>query len=796
MLQVLVQAPLAIIITDDQARIRYINTQAESSFGYKLDEMQGQPIEALIPEQFHNTHPKQRKTFTEQPHMRLMGIGLDLVGRRKNGEEFPVEIGLSHVRLADALHIVCYITDISQRKEMEKQLVSSEARFRNLINAAPDAVIVINQDGLISQVNQIGEELLGYAQAELVGAPIESLVPEKYRQGHLAQRLEYLSAPSLRKMAPDLIVEALRKDGTTLRVEIALSPVSIDGEHMVIAIVRDITDRVQMERQINLLAQIVQQMKDAVILTDSDAESSVRYVNKAFTDLYGYTEAEIIGQSSWDLFGGDSATRTDIQQKRDELIWFRDENRDEYQGRKKDGSLFWVSNTASLIHLSADEEPYDLGIMRDVSQQVHDREALDKKNAFLAALHETSLDILSRLELNTVLESLIGKASALLDCSHGLVYLVDPVQEAIQCQVGVGLFRPFVGSQLKKGEGLVGKIWKTGQPEICVDPHAEMSCPGYHIPEEIRCALGVPLRSGNEFIGVLCVADDHTSAKEFGTDEMGMLTYFSQLASIAIQNARLFSQTQHALQVTENQKARMDQELGIARSVQHALLPHELPELKDWSFAATWKPALEVAGDFYDVIVREDGYFDLVVADVTGKGVPAALFMAYSKSVLNMCLSSTSSLLDGINLANRLLVQKNVGPFATAFVARIHAETGRMEYVNAGHPPALVYASKTDEIKELAYTGMPLGISTEQSYQKHSLQLGKNDFLVLYTDGIIEAMDETFNMFGYDCLLKAVHRHRTCSVDEIVQRLMEEVDAFNTLSTPSDDIAIVVAKKL
>lgn len=793
--QILEQAPLAIILTDGEARIQYINARAVNTFGYTFDELQGEKIEILLPEQFRNAHPRQRQHFTQEPHQRPMGIGLDLSARKKNGEIFPVEVGLSHVQLPDGLHIICYISDISQRKEIEKQLVSSEARFRNLIDAAPDAVILLDQQGRVVQINKTGERVFGYNQAELAGKSIETVIPAAHRQEHLEHRREYTANPSLQKMGVGSQAEALRKDGSTFQVEIALSPISLEGESMLIAIVRDITERIQMESQLTLLAQIVQQMKDAVILTDSDHESKIRYVNKAFTDLYGYTEEEVLGKSSWILFAGEAAAREAIERKRDLHIQQQKEFRGEYQDRKKDGSHFWVSNTSSMIQLGTGEQHYDLGIVRDVSEQVQYQQLLSKQNAFLGALHETSLDILSRLDLTKVLESLTGQAASILDCGHGLVYLMDPTRGELVCPVGLGSFKSLVGSRLQKGRGLIGLIWETDETQICIAPQVEMDCPGYTIPEEIRSVIGVPLRSGGEFIGVLCVANDHQSNHHFGADEIEMLTYFGELASIAIQNATLFSETERALQVTEHQKARMDRELDIARSVQRALLPHALPQLPDWSFAALWKPALEVAGDFYDVIVREDGYFDVLIADVTDKGVPAALFMAYSKSILNLTMGTTPSLLEGITLANRLLHQKDVGLFVTMFAARIHAESGKMVYVSAGHPPVLVYRSATDQVQELSNTGIPLGIDPDMAYEQRTLQLAPDDFLVLYTDGITEAMDQCNDMFGENRLEEAIYGQRHGTVDEIANGLIGEVNSFISLSHPSDDIAILVVKR-
>jgi PAS domain S-box-containing protein len=794
LLPVLENAPLAIVITDSDGKIKYANSRTEVVFGYALEELRGKKIEYLLPEHLRKKHIGYRNGFNKNPYTRPMGIGLDLIGRRKSGEEFPVEIGLSQFSFNDH-YIICYITDISERKRIQNELVSSEVKFRTLIDVAPDAVILLNNEGLVLQANRTCEEVFLFSQDELTGQPVTNLFLEINQQNKFEQHLENCLHSDTQGIEDGFEISATRKDGTKFPVEIKLSQLVLNNEVMVIAIIRDITERKRTERELRILGQIAQQMKDAVILTPSDPSSKILYVNDAFTDLYGYTQEDVIGKPSWILFAGDDTAQKAIQEKRVESINLQGQFRGEYQDRRKDGSLFWVSNTSSVIQLD-DETNYDLGIVRDITERVEFQELLGKQNEFLAALHETSINILGRLDLSDVLESLIQSATSLLNSNHGNIFLFDQEKKVFECKVGVGLFSQYVGSRIKLGAGFIGSVDETGQPFIVNFALNDRDCLGIILPSEIKVVICVPLYSGETLMGVICVASDDETGLTYGDREVDMLNHFGQLASIAIQNAQFFKEIERSRKETKLRNFRMEKELEIARSVQVAMLPRELPDVRGWSFGVRWKPALEVSGDYYDVVLRKGKYLDLMIADVTDKGVPAALFMAQSKALLGSFLEISSSLLEGIILTNQSLIRENVGPFVTMFLARINTETGETEYINAGHHPPLLYRHADNQIIQLKNTGLPLGIESNLNYEQHYLKLEENDFLVLYTDGVTEAMDQHYHQFGDERLIDAVKRYRDRSANDIAKNLLNEIDDFIGFSQPSDDIAIVITKRL
>ena len=247
----------------------------------------------------------------------------------------------------------------------------------------------------------------------------------------------------------------------------------------------------------------------------------------------------------------------------------------------------------------------------------------------------------------------------------------------------------------------------------------------------------------------------------------------------------------------ETEKASMERELHMAHEVQLDILPEATPKIPGWSFAVKWLPASEVAGDFYDFIVRDDTDVDLVIADVTDKGTPAALFMAFASTALRAYMDSGFSLKDGITRTNRLMCQESSqGLFVTLFLTCLNPKTGETFYVNAGHNPPLHYQYKLDRFTSLHKTGMALGIDAQATYEERAMQLQPGDFILFYTDGVIEAFNARGQDFGVERLQQVISDHRFASAEEIIKSLATTVEEFIAPASPSDDITIMVVKRL
>jgi PAS domain S-box-containing protein len=277
-------APDAMVIVESNGHIALVNQQAEKVFGYSREELLGQPIELLVPDRFRSGHPARRGGYFADPKTRPMGVGLELYGRRKNGTEFPAEVSLAPLETESGTLVTAAIRDMSDRKKVE-------AKFRNLLESAPDAVVIVGHEGKIVLINTQTERLFGYSRDELVGQPVETLVPQRFRGRHPDHRTKYFSDPKVRSMGSNLELFAQRKDGTEFPVEISLSPLETEEGTLVSSSIRDITDRKRAEDKFRGLLEAA---PDAIVIVNRYGH--IVLVNAQTEELFGYERKALLGQ--------------------------------------------------------------------------------------------------------------------------------------------------------------------------------------------------------------------------------------------------------------------------------------------------------------------------------------------------------------------------------------------------------------------------------------------------------------------------------------------------------------------
>lgn len=263
-------APDAIVVVNREGSIVMVNQLTLNMFGYHKEELVGRKVEILVPERYRKIHIQHRDEYVANPKTRRMGEGRELAGLKKDGSEFSIEISLSPLTTSQGQFVISIIRDTTSRKKIE-------AKVQGLLESAPDGIVVIDTNGNISIVNGQAEKLFGYSRIEMIGQPIEILVPDRYKEEHVTFRDGYIAHPKTRPMGAGRLLTGRKKDGSEFPVEISLSPLDTEQGLLITSIVRDITDRRKAEEQIQaslkekeaLLKEIHHRVKNNLQVTSS-----------------------------------------------------------------------------------------------------------------------------------------------------------------------------------------------------------------------------------------------------------------------------------------------------------------------------------------------------------------------------------------------------------------------------------------------------------------------------------------------------------------------------------------------
>ncbi len=324
-------------------------------------------------------------------------------------------------------------------------------------------------------------------------------------------------------------------------------------------------------------------------------------------------------------------------------------------------------------------------------------------------------------------------------------------------------------------------------PEPVSIDQLKLDTPGVRALREAGVMMVVPLVTQGELIGLLNLGE-RLSEQEYSADDRKLLENLAGQAAPALRVAQLVREQEAEARLRE----RYEQEMRVAQLIQQNFLPHELPEKPGWNVAAFYRPAREVGGDFYDFIELDDGRLGVVAADVTDKGVPAALVMASTRSVLRLAaqrLKEPGSVLERVN--DQLCPDMPAKMFVTCLYGVLEPDSGRFRFANAGHNLPCVQTD--DGAVEVRATGMPLGLLPGMAYEESEVVLAPGRAMVLYSDALPEAHDRDGEMFGFPRLVEVVGASGS---DAVIDRLLDDLHRFTGADwEQEDDITLVAIRR-
>lgn len=302
-----------------------------------------------------------------------------------------------------------------------------------------------------------------------------------------------------------------------------------------------------------------------------------------------------------------------------------------------------------------------------------------------------------------------------------------------------------------------------------------------------RLLMAVPLSIKNDMFGVM-VIEEAENGHRFRARRIEIINGIAQQAALAIQNDLL----QQEMVVRE----RLETEVQLARQIQQTFIPHTLPTHPAWQMAARWRTARQVGGDFYDVIVLPNGKLGLFIADVADKGMPAALFMALTRTLVRAAVIEMHSPAEVLSRVNdQLLPDTQQGMFVTAVYGVLDTENGDFTFVNAGHNPPF-WVKLNGEIEKLTRTAVALGVLEQPNMKERTISLAEGETLLLYTDGLTEAFNEAGELFGDSRLLDGLKTIEARTADEVLILVEERLNEFIESVPLGDDLTMLAVRRV
>ena len=410
-----------------------------------------------------------------------------------------------------------------------------------------------------------------------------------------------------------------------------------------------------------------------------------------------------------------------------------------------------------------------------------------KHGDLLALISKVGITLLASATLNETLEQIVSLVFEAVPADRCLIMMRDEGSEDLR--VAVARLRDRVGEvgEIRVSRNVLDEVVMRGKSVLTSDAqHDPRFASGTMVLQGVRSVLAVPLGVADKVFGII-YADSPIAEGRFTEDHLKVLTTLASVAAIRVENTRLVE--------ARLERERFERELALASEIQQRFQPTAPPHIEGYELQGISFPCYEIGGDYYDFIEREDGRLVIALGDVSGKGTAAALLMSSLHAAVHAQSASHDSLVDTISAVNRYLADNiPANRFVTLFYAELNPVSGALSFLNAGHnPPLIVHAAGT--VEQLASGGLPLGIKPDAEYREGRTQMHQGDVLVIYSDGVTEAVSPTGEEFGATRLYEVVARNVNASAAGIRDRIESSLTKFAQGTSAADDITLVIVKR-
>jgi sigma-B regulation protein RsbU (phosphoserine phosphatase) len=433
-------------------------------------------------------------------------------------------------------------------------------------------------------------------------------------------------------------------------------------------------------------------------------------------------------------------------------------------------------------------------------------------------LHDLGEAVAGGFKIEQLLQKIAQFSVNTTQATAGAVYLFDEERKNLRAEIVVGPFPPpiqpenfnearYAGKpdQLERivklspvpvDNGVIGEVARTGKPILIRNGRMDRRLPAYTDPSlQIRTAIYVPMKFSEQVVGVMVVVNKDTEVEwqSFNSGDLFLLDSLATHGAISFRNFALYHQ--------QEQQKLVEADMRVASEVQRMLLPDHAPDVKNFDLFALNHAAEHVSGDYYDFIQLDDSHIGIVIADVSGKAVSGALVMATCRAILRtQCSSSHSPVSVVANVQRRLIADLPEDMFVTMIYGILDGERRSFKFARAGHDPVLWYQAANQSVTPIIPKGVAIGLGRGNQFEaglgEREIILPPGDILVLYTDGITEAMDAGQNEFGRDRLSAAIRDNAQETPDQIANHIIDQLGEFTDNARPHDDRTLVVIKSL